>query len=258
MKEGRKIYSLLLKSNDNNYYQLKIGDDYRHALAVIDAYTMEFASKELLIEGRSWELQVPILDAKIIYQKQGQTKMLEPVFADDEELWHLRKYFGKSSAIDTNDPAKVAAIHAFSLKLLTEYQTNPDMKTGFDKYGDFLVRESLRNNDLTALICRLCEYRKLRQTIILKKQIKKGQVTNVFPKVVSLADANIIKSDVRLLEITERAIKEQQTKKTDDKVLAKAGALKLEELYDRRDELLKSLDIKEDKNQVSGQTKMMF
>ncbi len=258
MKEGRKIYSLLLKAESGEYYRIKIDEDYRNPLAVIDAYTVTYPSKDALCAGYSYKLKTKIVDARIVYQKQEKTKSIEPIFAAMEELGKIALDFGKSSEIDVTDYKVSFRIHLFAKKLMDDYYHNVDVRDAFDRYGDYIVRDALMNKTEGMLISRLCEYRKLRKSMLLKKKIELGEKVDVYPLVVDLSDANIIKSDERNLELVESEINDLQNEVFSDSTLQQGQALKLEELYTRREALLISLDRKEDKNQIPGQTKMMF
>ena len=255
MKEGRKIYSLLLKDENEVYYRVKIEEEYHNPLAVIDAFTVTYPSKDKLYLGFSDLLETNIIGAKVVYQKDGKTKALEPIYADMKELGDLALAFGKTSEVGADNHSVAVRINIFAQKLLKEYTENMKIRVSFNQHGDYIVNEALQNNDLVSLIKRLCEYRK---PVILKKETELGQPVDVYPLVFDLKGAKIIKTDERFLELNENKIRHLQLLKPEDSLTKRAWAIKLEQLYTKREELLKSLDRKEDKNQVPGQTKMMF
>ena len=57
MTQVRKLYSLILKDSEENYYRLKINDEYFHTLPTIDTYTTQSLNKQCFLEGRSYELK---------------------------------------------------------------------------------------------------------------------------------------------------------------------------------------------------------
>lgn len=256
MKEGRKLYSLILKAENGNYYRIKIGDDYRNPLAFIDTYTVQYPDKKILLESFSYKLKTKIIDAKIIYKKQGKTKTIEPVFADMEELGLVSKDFGKSSEIDMSDYKKSFRVHLFAKKLMDVYFQDINIRNAFNNYGDHIVRETLMNHDERALVHRLCEYRKLRKSAILKRAIELGQNIDVYPSIVSINEDKIIKSETRLLELLEEEINKVQNEQFTDQTLKPIQAQRLKELYTQREELIEALDSKADKNQVTGQMRL--
>ncbi len=258
MKEGRKIYSLLLKAESGDYYRVKIKDDYYNPLAIIDAFTIEYENKKMLCEGYSTRLNTKIEEAKIVYQKDGKTKAIEPLFEDMKEFGELAVAFGKNSGVDSENHIIKARIRIFAHKLLEEYYQDITIKRAFDSYGDYIVDEALKNNDLEALINRLCEYRKLRKSALLQNKAKLGEKIDGYPIIWDLTGAKIIKTDERFLELIDNKIKKLQTSKSENSLVQEAMALLVEGLYKEREELILNLGVKEDKNQVPGQTKMMF
>ena len=270
MKEGRKLYSLILKDENGAYYRLKIDDDYRHPLAVIDAFTISQTTTKYKKHGNEYfygiysqKLDTEIVDAKIVYQKNGMTKALSPVYAKLDSLENgiinlssIDRNFGNSSELDFNNlQTNGMNVLLFTKQLMHYYNTDKNVRMAFDLDGDYIVKQALLEGDEKALLKSLCEYRKVRRSVLLLKATCQHKKINVYPEVYDLEEKEIIKSDKRRYEVVEKQIDKLQNTKVDNPYLEEENEKKLKELYNEREELLSSLDTTS-KNQINGQMRL--
>ncbi len=234
MTQVRKLYSLILKDSEENYYRLKINDEYFHTLPTIDTYTTQSLNKQCFLEGRSYELKRDIEDAFILYHKNGQ-KSLEPVFGDSLDIKTMAPKFEGKREMGL-DKAEMFILNLFSNRVRDNYYSDIKVKQTFDKYGDYTVLEALKTGDYRYLINTLRDYRRFRKAVLLL-----AGNTNVHPSKIEFEEDKIIKSDAAILENIEAEIERIEENIPDNQVLIRAYVQKLNSLYNKREELLADL-----------------
>lgn len=251
MKEGRKLYSLIIEDEMGNYYRLKIDGNYQNPLAVIDTYTTSYQDSSKMYEGLSYIFKLHIVNAFIIYHKDEKTKSLVPIFKDMEIIGNIAKSFENSSEIDNEDKKAYLNVLLLATKLMNSYYEDKKVKEKFDQDGDYIVLEALRGHDMLLLTHRLCAYRKLRKSMILLDNVQGKKQVNPFPRIIDAINP-IKQSDERLLELINEQILTIQN--ATNRMPLMGQAKMLADLYDKKNELEEALG-KADRN-VKGQMRL--
>lgn len=250
----KKLYSLLIKNEDGTYYRMKVDGKYYNTLAQIDAYTSVSNIENQFFKKISDKYKLKIVDAFIVYKKDGQIKTIKPIYGDMEELGLIAKSFGNINELDlSNDenykdfPMACLKVRMLASKIMDSYSDDPFVQKVFNENASFVVKEALKENSKNKLIRCLCKYRELRKAQILYLYALKGEVASINPSTTNNIHDNDIKPiEARRLELVNEEIAKISINGGDEQTLGN--------LYEEKEILEENLNYAN--KQVKGQIRM--
>lgn len=203
MKNVKKIYSLIVQDCYDNSYKIKIDDSYSNTLAAIDSYTCSYLNEQEFTGEMSKLLKANILRSFIIYEYQNQTKYLMPCFNEIKLLNHIAFHFKNQS--QENQQEIRAYLLCLGTVIMVEYNNNLKVNKYFNRNGNYMLVEILKNGDSNSLAQYLNNYRKAREFIILFSNSKYNTKTNPSSGLIELPK-KILKSEERIIQLIDKEI----------------------------------------------------